>query len=931
MKKFLSTPERGISFLRLTRNDIQKIFYLQGMISTRLIFLFTLLPVVVQAQKLTEDQQKAINNTITYVNHLTEQVNTIAPSLLRPYAQMLEQKRKPSQFISPYTCKTDARNYYYQESLKSLPALGTAGKALGVKTEILHKAYERIDSTCKALEIYYRLKDYQSDQFSAVEQFVKTLEGQVNAYARTVHEVQVEGYALMSKLQPYAASSPYQSADKIMRDQLATEKSLIDTWTLNILESVHTGWPVDKVQNHLREDEKLIPALTSITGIQYPASSMVKSFTEGVVSLQEIKRSGIDEYTYEKQQSDEHSNTVYNNLINYYNNVCISFYNTFISQAIPNGYRGIYYLKAVTRFSVQTTLKKINLDVQPFTDKPKIALTINPVATPVTPAVFNSLTNYTALINEGMRQINFMMSPVRNLNSSASYAVARLKSGSPVSVNYYNTSFELPVTLYQKTVDQTKVLPQTYQKALLDQAEVLYSILTELNQWNALLLAETASKQLAKDSLHRVYIFIERFKVLAETFDDKKEKLHQDVRAIFEAYKLADSKSPWVVSGKALLEVVDEDRKELFNAKKYFQGVASEPAQPERIQKLSRELIINEYKNLTGLQKLGRSNGLCPYSPYEDVAENSRQFAEAVVTKRERKSSGTSRHPYTDLIYQYNQNLVYQYNKFSELSKVPLMKSVYQLEWFEVIPPKNPEPMATAATVSVPASQAISPATTSPVSATKTTIDAKRDTIYISRIDTVYVGMPGENLRSMEGYATNHLVLLLDVSGSMNSEEKLPILKKSLSGLMEMMRPEDKITIVTYSGKAKVVLLPTSFKEAAKINAVIDKLVPEGKTDGNAGIKLAYKVADENYIRGGNNRIILATDGEFPMGKPTYELAKKFAEEDIFITVFNFGKSTASSKNLQQLASMGRGNYEYISQANIDLKLITEVKAKHSK
>jgi Ca-activated chloride channel homolog len=208
---------------------------------------------------------------------------------------------------------------------------------------------------------------------------------------------------------------------------------------------------------------------------------------------------------------------------------------------------------------------------------------------------------------------------------------------------------------------------------------------------------------------------------------------------------------------------------------------------------------------------------------------------------------------------------------------------------------------------------------------------AKRDTVYISRIDTVYVGLPGENLRSMEGFATNHLVLLLDVSGSMNNEEKLPILKKSLSGLMEMMRPEDKITIVTYSGKAKVVLLPTSFKEAAIINAVIDKLVPEGKTDGNAGIKLAYKVADENYIRGGNNRIILATDGEFPMGKPTYELARNFAEEDIFITVFNFGKSTSSAKNLQQLASMGRGNYEYISQANIDFKLISEVKAKRSK
>lgn len=124
---------------------------------------------------------------------------------------------------------------------------------------------------------------------------------------------------------------------------------------------------------------------------------------------------------------------------------------------------------------------------------------------------------------------------------------------------------------------------------------------------------------------------------------------------------------------------------------------------------------------------------------------------------------------------------------------------------------------------------------------------------------------------------------------------------------------------------------PTSFTEEEKITKVIDRLKSEGKTDGNAGIKMAYQVADKNYIRGGNNRIILATDGEFPIGNPTFDLVKKFAREDISISVFNFGKSTTSAKNLKELADLGKGNYEYITRENVDMKLISEVKAKKKK
>jgi Ca-activated chloride channel homolog len=213
-----------------------------------------------------------------------------------------------------------------------------------------------------------------------------------------------------------------------------------------------------------------------------------------------------------------------------------------------------------------------------------------------------------------------------------------------------------------------------------------------------------------------------------------------------------------------------------------------------------------------------------------------------------------------------------------------------------------------------------------------TTSNAKhtRDTIYIEKRDTIYIRELNEDLRSMEGYAVNNMVLLLDVSGSMNRPEKLPLLKESMLRMLAMMRKEDKISIIAFSSKPKVLLKSTSFKEEDEIRKAVSDLSSSGKTDGKSAIKLAYKIADEYYIRGGNNRIILATDGEFGMDEETEKLIQDFSNNDIFLSVFNFGKGMGSSKTLQSLANRGKGNYEAISEKNIDIKLIGEVKAKRN-
>lgn len=931
------------------------------------------LPGVLMCQSLTEPKQKAINNTIQLANHLTAEMQSLGPSLVRYYNVAMEYKQHPTRPVPQYLCKLDSKSYYYEEVIKSAPALGSAGSALSLKVEALRESYSKIDATCKGIEIYFRLKDYESDGFKKFLEQVAVIESQVADYGNKVRAFQAEVEKLTASLQPHNESLPYHRANKMMRSQLTFERELLDSWSFNVLESVHTGWPIEKAEKHIVDDMPKIEKLKSTTiALQYPASSMMKSFIESIEELQQSKRSAVDGYTFEQQQSDKHSNDSYYNLINYYNNAAISFYNNFISQAQQNGYKGIYYVDFVPLFQIRKEAKKISMEVTPFVDKAVSEFKVTPVAAPVSAPVFTSLSNYVEFINDGVRQFDNIMNSIHNFNSSASHGKASLVNEKRVIIDYYYKNFELPVTLYQQTVVQTKLLPAAYQKPLLNQAEVLYSILTELNQWNNLLLAEAASKQLARDSLNHAYAVIGRYKELLETFDERKERLYNDVRKVFESYRPANAKSSWLISGKGLLAITDEDRKAMFATRKHLFVDPTVQVNTDEIQKLARELITNEYANLTGIQKLGSYNGNCPYTPYEHLAEYSKSFAERVGKVDEEMKSDYYRHPYNELVHTYNQSIVYSYNKFAELSKVPLLKMNTQLRYFEIIAPEKPTPKkiatpAAASVVEVYIPETVEPdpiptpaSESKPEKSKRKKKDEKavvgeqsvsgsvihdtvritdiirietvrQDTVIVSRVDTVFVGVPGEINMSMDGYATNNMVLLLDVSGSMNTPEKLPLLKKSVLLLLKMMRPEDEVSIITFSGKAKVALSPVSFKEEEKIKKVIERLKSEGKTDGNAGIELAYEVADKNYIRGGNNRIILATDGEFPVDEKTFNMVKQFSGQDIFITVFNFGKTTLSAKNLKQLSTLGKGNYEYITRENVDTKLILEAKAKKSK
>ena len=177
------------------------------------------------------------------------------------------------------------------------------------------------------------------------------------------------------------------------------------------------------------------------------------------------------------------------------------------------------------------------------------------------------------------------------------------------------------------------------------------------------------------------------------------------------------------------------------------------------------------------------------------------------------------------------------------------------------------------------------------------------------------IGIQGRKLDE-RGRKPSNLVFLLDVSGSMDSHDKLPLLKKGMGMLVRALTENDRVAIVVYAGSTGLVLDSTSAAEKGRIIEAMERLSAGGSTAGGAGIELAYRVAQDNFIKGGINRVILATDGDFNVGVSSHEGLEKLIEEKrgsgVFLSVLGFGTGNLQDSKMELLANKGNGNYFYI-------------------
>ena len=900
------------------------------------LFFFASAFVATQAQQ--ETPQQSLNQYVAFLNGSVD-VLMSRFQMLQTYQAEVERYRKRPDSGLRLPSSGPLEDFYYKKTEATSGLTPAEKQRLTTAAEALWKLLNKIDQTGKTLETYVRLSDYQRDNLKQSDALMTEMQGLFGQFSRERDAFFKQIQRIYRRYQPYLATNPYLFTEKEMEQVLLSQAQLLDSLTYHLNENSPADWPVDRVQQRMLADEKALNSFGKAKAtLKYPASDMVGMFREALQTIQGVKRRAIDDYTFAARQSAQHGNSVYLDLLKQYNQSLLASYQSFVDYSRPNRqllhspkYSPVFVLESAALPS------KTVARTAPFTDKSLLSFATKPAVVPASRPTYQALNGHVTFINESLRQMHLLQLLLRNYQSSAEYYRDPARSRQRANLSYAHDDYKMPVAEYQLLLNSSQQIPQPYRSAINTQAEVLLGMLKEMDGLSIELIGYTTRKEYLQDQLQRSDAILDRYAYLFDTFDQKKEQLYRDVRRIFDSYPTANPASSWNVAGKSMLKTLDDDTEILFGVKAYFKLETAQLPATDKLETGARTLIRDEYQNLKGLQRLGRSNGLCPYTRYENLAENSLRFA-GLPQRVKPVTPATTRHPYEEFYYLYNNELVYEYNQFTELAKEKLLMAVNQPDLFafrRTLPTNSLSavPKRTQPPVNPPAPTV----NNQPVKATPRQTEpeqkvVQRDTVYVERtkVDTVFVdrGSARDVPNSLDGFASNNMVLLLDVSSSMDSPIKLPLLKRSVKSLLSLLRPEDQISVVTYSGKARLVLKPTSGANTDEIARVIDGLRSDGDTDGNRGIQLAYKVANQNYIRAGNNRIILATDGEFPVSDEVFQLIAESARQDVYLTVFTFGRNPLTGQNLKKLSQLGKGTFMHVTPQNANLQLVQEAQAK---
>lgn len=555
-------------------------------------------------------------------------------------------------------------------------------------------------------------------------------------------------------------------------------------------------------------------------------------------------------------------------------------------------------------------------------------------------AEIDALNLYVDFTNECVHSMTLMYNSIENYNKSAiaftekkiKKPVMEFKKPSQITAAY----FLPPEQMLKKCKQKGKVLSKDEQKKLQFHAANMLADIDTIALYCDSIKTYINSRYLPEPNLATTFVYLKKCELLFARFNRNKDLLINKVNNIGRLYYARNMSNDYVLLSEAMKKAIvaanDMLRATIAQNK---EGV---DAHHDKLFVEISRLIDNKSQYLDGFINTQRSNGLDPPNIYGTfIAEANELYKESqrYLSRKRIPDNLKGREYYfynNAFLPRYNRyggGIIYAYNQLVEQADVPILKMPEETNWFMVYPrdvekPTDKDKEKILAELRKEEEQKQKKEKEEREKGEKEKREREKRIKNQTNVNTI-----PKDPATLEGFAANNLIFLLDVSSSMDQPEKLPVLKEAFIFLLDLMRPEDYVSIVVYSGDAEVILEPTSASQKNKIEYAIENLVSSGKSNVKKGLKLSYKTASKNFIDGGNNRIILATDGGFEINKALYRKASKYARNDIVLSIIYLSKSENPSfaRKFQDISNQGNGNYIYVTSLNARKVLLKEAQS----
>ncbi len=833
---------------------------------------------------------KVLNQHVLYMNELTKSLLKVQDCVTGSYFPLEYQRNKKG-----YTHVSGNYNCAKFEDTNALNKLLSESTILGSKNlnilkndaQLLSKEYLSINNLCRELEIYIRLKDYTLDGHKKSDEIFRSLIikfSKYNTIKKNYYENIVEIY------KKFAPANIEYNQMKAVLDQ---EITFIGNFRHNVYSTAFTNsLPIENILVSIEKTEKILDK--RFYDVKKSKSRSYKNFFSIYKNqLQELKCESIDRYSIDARKSDDYINRFVKKYYFYLNYYLIKDINDFVDASAQ---KLLYHPILIPNIKIDSIPQQYITEQYSYIPHKIPQLVPKNQGKEISEQTTVALNNYINFINQELKWSNNFPVRLTRLNLQAN---KHINTPDKYLSFTYSTAYAVPIALHKKIMVNSIHIPLEYRNILNRNLADLMMITHEKHQLVLELGKYTKTKEYKTDNFAKLYKILKRFEFLLNSFDEKKQLQYENCLQVFKSYN-EPSETAWKLPAKEMLKLIDSELVALNEIKAEMKNKSYNKVAANKVREIQRSLIINQYENLKGLKRIGKNHGTCPYNPYEHLTEISakyieyiEEFPDMVLIKR----NGIKH--FENFIYPYN-DCIDDYNKFIDLAA----------GGYELFKKHNKKPAFLLQNVKQPIYYKF----------VKPEIKEQEKTVIVTET-------PEKAPISMDGFAVNNLVLLLDVSGSMKAEEKLPLLRKSFLEILPYLRDEDEISIVVFSGKGKVLLNGVSCSDKEKITKVLEGLESRGQTNFTKGLNMAYKTARKNYKPKANNRIIIATDGSFTISEDLYQLAENEADNNTFLSVFRFGKDKFKAKALDKLARKGNGNYENIINENAKNKLLKELQA----